>query len=111
MSRQNVLALQPTPVQRIKNFVTRLSSLAEHCEYGEEKDNITRDKVLTHIKDKNLKSELIIIHLTEGLTLSKLSDEVSQYHYKESLILIPEEQVNRAVAAEKQVNPSMKFPG
>ena len=42
--------------EQINSFLTRLSSLAEHCEYGEEKDNMTRDQVLTHTKDKNLKS-------------------------------------------------------
>lgn len=91
MARQNFLAATPTPGERINNFVTRLSSLAEHCEYGEEKDNMTRDQVLRYIKDKNLKSKL---YRTEHLTLSKLLDVVSQYHDKEALILQPEEQIN-----------------
>ena len=91
MARQNFLAAAPTPGERIHNFVTRLSSLAEHCEYGEEKDNMTRDQVLTYIKDKNLKSKL---YRTENLTLSKLLDVVSQHHDKEALILQPEEQIN-----------------
>ena len=47
-ARQNFLGATPAPGERINNFVTRLSSLAEHCEYGEEKDNMTRDQVLTH---------------------------------------------------------------
>ena len=55
---QDSLGATPAPGERINNFVTRLSSLAEHCEYGEEKDNMGRDQVLTHIKDKNLKSNL-----------------------------------------------------
>ena len=110
MARQNFLAATPTPGERINNFVTRLSSLAEHCEYGEEKDNMTRDQVLTYIKDKNLKSKL---YRTENLTLSKLLDVVSQYHDKEALILQPEEQINRVEATDhdKQTNSPMKFQG
>ena len=110
MARQNFLAATPTPGERINNFVTRLSSLAEHCEYGEEKDNMTRDQVLRYIKDKNLKSKL---YRTEHLTLSKLLDVVSQYHDKEALILQPEEQINRVEATDhdKQTNTPMKFQG
>lgn len=62
MARQNIQASKPVPGERMNNFVTRLSSLAELCEYVEEKDNMTRDKmtrcVLAHIKDKYLKSKL-----------------------------------------------------
>ena len=110
MARQNFLTATLTPGERINNFVTRLSSLAEHCEYGEEKDNMTRDQVLTYIKDKNLKSKL---YRTENLTLSKLLDVVSQYHDKEALILQPEEQINRVEATDhdKQTNSPMKFQG
>ena len=38
ITRQNFLVATPTPGERINNFLTRLSSLAEHCEYGEEKE-------------------------------------------------------------------------
>jgi len=37
-ARQNFLGATPAPGERINNFVTRLSSLAGHCEYREEKD-------------------------------------------------------------------------
>ena len=101
-ARQNFLGATPAPGERINNFVTRLSSLAEHCEYGEEKDNMTRDQVLTHIKDKNLKSKL---YRSENLTLSKLLEVVSQYHDKDALILVrPEDQINRVQLAEKHVH-------
>ena len=108
MARQNVLAAKPVPGERINNFVTRLSSLAEHCECGEEKDNMTRDQVIAHIKDKNLKSKL---YRTDGLTLSKLLEVVSQYHDKEALILVPDEQVNRVEATNKPINPPRKSQG
>ena len=115
MARQNFLAAKPVPGERINNFFTRLSSLAEHCEHGEEKDNMTRDQVLAYIKqvlayikDKHLKSKL---YRTDGLTPSKLLEEVSQYHDKEALILVPEEQINRVEATNKPINPPMKFQG
>jgi len=99
-ARQNFLGGTPALGERINNFVTRLSSLAEHCEYGDEKDNITSDQVLTHIKDKNLKSKL---YRSEGFTLAKLLEIVSQYHDKDALILVqPEDQVNRVELAERK---------
>ena len=107
MARQNFLAAKPVPGERINNFVTRLSSLAQHCEYGEEKDNMTRDQVIAHIKDKNLKSKF---YRTDGLTLSKLLEVVSQYHNKEAFTLVPDEQVNRVEATNKAINPR-KFQG
>ena len=72
---------------------------------------MTRDQVLTHIKDKHLKSKL---YRSENLTLSKLLEVVSQYHDKDALILVqPEEQVNRVELAEKQSTGTapMKFQG
>ena len=108
-ARQNFLGARPAPGERINNFVTRLSSLAEHCEYGEEKDNMTRDEVLTHIKDKNLKSKL---YRSENLTLSKLLEVVSQYHDKDAMILVqPDEEINRVELIEKQPPSVMKFQG
>ena len=70
---------------------------------------MTRDQVLTHIKDKNLKSKL---YRSENLTLSKLLEVVSQYHDKDALILVqPEDQINRVQLAEKQTTSQMKFQG
>ena len=100
-ARQNFLALKPLPGERINNFVTRLSSLVEHCEYGEEKDNMTRDQVFAHIKEKNLKSKL---YRTDDLTLSKLLEVVSQYHDQNALILLAEEQINRVEVTNKPIN-------
>ena len=45
-ARQKFLGAMPALGKRINNFVTRFSSLAEHCEYGEQKDNMMRDRVL-----------------------------------------------------------------
>ena len=108
-ARQNFLGGRPAPGERINNFVARLSSLAGHCEYGEEKDNMTRDQVLTHIKDKNLKSKP---YRSENLTLSKLLEVVSQYHDKDTLILVQtEEDINIVELFENQNTSVMKFQG
>ena len=70
---------------------------------------MTRDQVLTHIKDKNLKSKL---YRSENLTLSKLLEVVSQYHDKDALILVqPKDQINRVQLAEKHTTSQMKFQG
>ena len=54
---------------------------------------MTRDQVVTHIKDKNLKSKL---YRSENLTLSKLLEVVSHYHGKDALIVVQtEEDINR----------------
>ena len=70
---------------------------------------MTRDQVLTHIKDKNLKSKL---YRSENLTLSKLLEVVSQYHDKDALILVQtEEDINRVELVENQNTSVMKFQG
>ena len=108
-ARQNFLGARTAPRERINNFVTTLSSLAEHCEYGEEKDNMTRDQVLTHIKDKNLKSKL---YRSANLTLSKLLEVVSQYHDKDALILVQTEEDIKGVELVENQNTSVrKFQG
>ena len=58
-----------------------------------------RDPAISFLKDKNLKSKL---YREETLTLSKLMEIVSQYHDKETLILIPESQVNSLSSDPKQ---------
>ena len=58
-----------------------------------------RDRAISFLKDKNLKSKL---YREETLTLSKLMEIVSQYHDKEALILIPESQVNSLSSDPKQ---------
>ena len=108
-ARQNFLGARPAAGEHINNFVTRLSSLAEHCKYGEEKDNMMRDQVLTHIKHKSLKSKF---YWPENLTLSKLLEVVSQYHDKDALILVQtEEDINRVELVENQNSSVMKFQG
>ena len=97
MARQNFLAVKPTLGERIHNFATRLSTLPAHCEYHEEKDNLTREQVLIHIKDKNLRAKFFC---ADNLTLTKLLVIASQYHDKEALTLVLEMQINRLPAEE-----------
>ncbi|KAK3731133.1 hypothetical protein QZH41_006402 [Actinostola sp. cb2023] len=100
LARQTFLAEKPKPGEIINNFITRLQTLAETCEYGEEKDNQVRDQTLLFVKDKNLKSKL---YRADTLTLAKLLEIVSQYHDKESLILVPDNQVNNVNIARVSV--------
>jgi len=67
LARQRLLASKPNPGETISNFVTRLKSLAEHCDYGEEEDNQVRDIVLSHVTNKELKG---IFYREENLSLS-----------------------------------------
>ncbi|KAK3715644.1 hypothetical protein QZH41_020722 [Actinostola sp. cb2023] len=105
LARQTFLAEKPKPGEIINNFITRLQTLAETCEYGEEKDNQVRDQTLLFVKDKNLKSKL---YRADTLTLAKLLEIVSQYHDKESLILVPDNQVNNVNIAKAQ--PLRRIP-
>ena len=86
MARQTFLAATPLAGETINNFITRLQKLAEHCDYEGERDNQVRDRAISFLKDKNLKSKLCC---EETLTLGKLMEIVSQYHDKEALILSP----------------------
>ena len=55
--RQKLLASKPNPGETINNFVTRLQSLGEHCDYGEQEDNQVRDIVISHITNNELKGK------------------------------------------------------
>ena len=67
--------------------MTRLQTLADHCDYNDEKDNQIRDRTLTFIKDKHLKVKL---YRDNDLTLGKLIDIVTTYNDKEALVLVPD---------------------
>ena len=90
-SRQTFLTAEPKPGERIHNFVTRLQTLAEDCDYNDEKDNQIRDRALIFITDKHLKAKL---YRDNDLTLSKLLEIVSSYHDKDALVLIPTNPIN-----------------
>ena len=74
------------------NFVTRLKSLAEHCDYGEEQDNQVRDIVISHVTNRELKSKF---YREENLSLSRLLEIVSTYQHKDAMVLVCEDTVNR----------------
>ena len=92
LARQKLLASKPNPGEAINNFVTRLKSLAEHCDYGEEEDNQVRDIVISHVTNKELKSKF---YREENLSLSRLLEIVSTYHHKDVMVLVSEDTVNR----------------
>ena len=99
MARQTFLSATPLAGETINNFITRLQKLAEHCDYKGERDNQVRDRAISFLEDKNLKSKL---YREDTLTLSKLMEIISQYYDKEALILIPESQVNSLSSDPKQ---------
>ena len=92
VARQTVLASTPNPGETINNFVTRLKSLAEHCDYGKQEDNQVRDIVISHIMNKELKGKF---YREENLSLTRLLEIVSTYHHENALVLLSEETVNR----------------
>ena len=92
--------------------VTRLKSLAEHCDYGEEEDNQVRDIVTSHVTNKELK---IKFYREENLSLSKLLEIVSTYHNKDVMVLVSEDTVNRTWEdrgkGDKQANNKPQWQG
>ena len=92
LARQKLLASTPNLGETINNFVTRLKSLAEHCNYSEEEDNQVRYIVIFHVTNKELKSKF---YREENLSLSKLLEIVSTYHNKAAMVLVSEDTVNR----------------
>jgi len=92
LARQKLLASKPNPCETINNFVTRLKSLAEHCDYGEEEDNQVRDVVISHGTNKELNGKF---YREENLSLSKLLEIVHTYHTRDVMVLVSEDTVNR----------------
>ena len=70
MARQIFIGTAAQPGETINNYITRLKTSVEDCEYeGEERDNQIRDRLWVHIKDKPLQGKLYRI---EEMTLAKL---------------------------------------
>ena len=107
MARQTFLSTKPNPGETINNFASRLKTLVEICDYGEEEDNQVRDHVISFIKNPNLKAKL---YREETLTLCKLLEIVSLYHDKEALVLTSESHVNRIHTEHKHDQPK-QFKG
>ena len=96
MARQKFISTNPNPGETINNYITRLKTIVENCDYDQEKDNQVRDRVIANITDQNLKSKL---YREDSLTLTKLVSVVNSYHDKQALVLAPEStpcQVNYA---------------
>ena len=66
----------------MEQFITSLYSLAEHCEYGEMKDETIRDCIVVGIRDRPLSEQL---QLDAELTLEKAKkrDNVRQFRSNE----------------------------
>ena len=105
LARQKLLASKPNPGETINNFVTRLKSLAEHCDYGEQEDNQVRDIVISHTTNKELKGKF---YREENLSLTRLLEIVSTYHHKDALVLVSEDTVNRSWEIKTEVRAIME---
>ena len=57
MARQTFLAATPLAGETINNFITRLQKLAEPRDYEGERDIQGRERAISFLKDKNLKSK------------------------------------------------------
>lgn len=92
LARQKLLASKPNPGEVINNFVTRLKSFVEHCDYDKEEENQVKDTVIFHVTNKELKSNF---YHKESPSLSRLLRIVSTYHNKDAMVLVSEDTVNR----------------
>ena len=63
------------PEEPVDHFVTALYSLAEHCDYGDLKDEMIRDRIVVGIRDAQLSEKL---QLDRQLTLEKAITQVRQ---------------------------------
>ena len=54
--------------EHVDPFITDLYKLAEHCSYGNLRDELIRDRIVIGVKDKKLSMKL---QMEEGLTLEK----------------------------------------
>lgn len=60
--------------ESITEFVRRVESLAEHCNYGQNKDEMILQQVLKGLKDHNFQKELLSVdNLTWALAKQKIS--------------------------------------
>ena len=99
MARQAFIAGKLNMGEPINNFIRRLQKLAEHCDYGKERDNQVRDHAISYIKDKNLESKL---YREETLTLNKLMEIVGEYHDQEVLILLSDRVNNIQISSKNK---------
>ena len=104
-ARQTFLQTQPKPDESIGNFITRLKTLAEDCEYGDEKNNQIRDKVILFLKSEKLVSKL---YATDNLTLDSLLTTISEYHDRSALALKTNATIVNHVKSSKSPGPGVK---
>ena len=97
---QNFLETVPEPGETVSNYVVRLKVLVKHCNYGDESDNQVRDRVLSHIKNQNLKSKM---YREENLSLAKMTKIISKYHDKGAMVLVSGKSENKTEGDVKYV--------
>ena len=99
-AHQNFLEPVPEPGETVNNYIVRLKVLVKHCNYGNESDNQVRDRVLSHIKDQNLKSKM---YSEENLSLAKMTKIISKYHNKGAMVLVSDKSESKTEGDVKYV--------
>ena len=84
--RQKFLDTHAKNGETLNNYITRLTTAAEYCEYGTMKDSFIKDKAVNAVTDKRLKGKLTG---DKALTLTTLLEKLSTYEFPEALILKP----------------------
>ena len=101
--------------QPFDTFITELKNQAKQCEFGCEKDNLIRDKVVFSVKEKSLKERLL---REPNLTLAKCSEmcrtaEASKAQLKSMQLKDPQAEVHgvfRKGNKQKSHKPQVSKP-
>jgi hypothetical protein len=75
-ARQKFMSLSPQQGETVENYVLRLKTAADDCEF-QDKDDQIRDKLINGLEDETLKAKL---YRTEDLDLDKVLKAVSERH-------------------------------
>ena len=72
--------------ESVDQFITSLYTLAEHCDYGELKDKLIRDRIVVGLRDAKISEKL---QLDPALTLEKAVTQARQkeaVHEQQSIV-------------------------
>ena len=74
----------------------RLKVLVKHCNNGDESNNQVLERVLSYIKDQNLKSKM---YRDENLTPAKMTKIIGEYHDKGPIVLVSGKSESKTVTS------------
>lgn len=99
-----------TTEEPVDHFITALYTLSEHCEYGDMKDELIRDRIVVGIKDAKLSEKMQLdpdLTLERSITLAKQSEAVK----KQQPIIRGqiEEEANLDAVKQRRNKPQQQF--